>query len=739
MFDEPVRRARIWLSTLVLIAACSPSDPLEELRAIQETQGDFSATLEPLHRLIEERPDDPEVQYRYGLALLATRQPALALWPLQRAVESPEWKSRANLALASAHSLAGSYDKAIEVIDRELERDPENVPALLLRANARIQSRRDYESALADAERILELDPENKDALAPRAVALLALDRVDEAEAAIEELDSLHRDDALGLHDSPGYCTARAKFAEEKGDAALAEQRYDACLERFPADGPLMQQAMDFFDRSRRVERATEILRAAIAAMPEARDYRLALAGRLRAQNKAGEAEQVLRDGTQHPNPQVAAEAWAALARFSIEGGEYDEGVAAFHEARRLAGSDDLLLFASADALVIAGRSDEALELAEKISVAAYQNLIRGRVALARGEAAEALSHFDEGIRLWPDNPFARYYAAVAAERVGNFERAIEDYRYAMRIDARATDAYLRLARLQEAAGRLELALSALRFMPGGRPSEDDAAVLEMRVLARLGRGASASPQLLQRLAAPANRAAAAVALAAGVRERAGAEAAAKAIRDVKGLDLDDPANAEALAALVEHLAASGRAAAALAQVERALAGHAQVAVFHALRGRALALRGGAADQARAAFERALALDPKQRVALLGLAGIESARGAPAAALAHYERALALDPDDPQSARGLAAALVALQRSSEAEERLGALLRESPYDAGAAVALAKLRIARGAVDERTRELARRAVFFGGGADAKRLLEQVEPPDPTDPNPPRDTG
>ena len=151
----------------------------------------------------------------------------------------------------------GSHDEAIEVIDRELERNPDDVASLQLRANARIQSRRDYEAALADAERILELDPENEDALAPRAVALLALDRVDEAEAAIDELDSLHRDDALGLHDSPGYCTARAKFAEEKGDAALAEQRYDACLEQLSRRRSAAA-AGDGFLRPQRARRARD-------------------------------------------------------------------------------------------------------------------------------------------------------------------------------------------------------------------------------------------------------------------------------------------------------------------------------------------------------------------------------------------------------------------------------------------------------------------------------------------------
>lgn len=722
MLDAP--HARAWLSVLIaIVTACSRSDPLESVRAAQDAGRDYATTVEPLRKLVEQNPRDPEVQYRYGLALLATHQPALALWPLRRAAESADWAAKADLALGSAYGLTGSYDQAIEVLTREIERDPRNVKALVMRASTRVLSKRDYEGALADADRILDIDPDNVSALPTRAVALLALGRVDEATVAIDQLDSLYRDDSLGLHGSAGYCTALAKFAEEKGDAELAEKRYGECLAQFPSDAGLLQQAMDFFDHRNKVERSTEILRAALAAVPESQNFRLALATRLRAQKKADEAERVLREGTAHPDPMVAAESWAGLARFLVDSGRYDEGVAAYQEVRRLAGSDDRLLFATADALVIAGRSDQALEIAKQITSPAYQGLIRGRAALSRGDAAEALRQFDEGIRLWPDNPIARYYAALAAEQLGDFERAVENYRYAMRIDARATDAYLRLAHLQEAAGRPELALAALSFMPGGRPREDEAALLEMRVRARLGLAASARPMVLQELGAPERRAAAAAALAAGVRERAGAEAAVKALRRIDGLDLDDPSHAEALAALVEHLCASGRAAAAVAAVDHALAAHPDAAVFHALRGRALVLRGDGA-KARAAFERALALDPEQRVALRGLAAMESA-SSPEAALPLYERALAVDPDDAESARGVAAALAVQGRSREAEDRLAALLLEHPYDSGAALALARLRIARGALDERTRELAHRAVLFGGGDDAKRLVEQVD--------------
>ena len=65
-----------------------------------------------------------------------------------------------------------------------------------------------------------------------------------------------------------------------------------------------------------------------------------------------------------------------------------------------------------------------------------------------------------------------------------------------------------------------------------------------------------------------------------------------------------------------------------------------------------------------------------------------------------------------------------LGRPADAETKLDGLLREQPCDGEAARSLAELRLARGSDDERTQDLARRAVAFGGGAEAKALLERA---------------
>lgn len=691
---------------------------------MQDVEGDFAGSVEPLRRMIEKHPDSPELDFRYGMALVQTGSPSLAIWPLKRAMDGAGWLKKAGLPLVELLLASGAYGEAIEICDKILLAEPDDVPTLISRANARLLSRRDYEGSLADADRALQLDPENHAALTPRTVALLALNRIDDAAKAIDQLEALYRDDSLGLHGNAGLCVARATFAKEKGEQKLAEERFEGCLKDFPEEPVAISAAIGFFDSIDRVERANEVLAQALERTPGSYEIRSTLALRLAGQKKEADAEALLRKGTESTAGLEAAEAWGGLAAFLLDRGRNDEAVAAFEKARSLDTTQSpQLALAYADALVLVKRYDDALAVADTMTIPAHQAMVRARVALARGDSAEALKLFENGMRLWPNNAVARYYAGVAAEQSGEFKRAIEHYRYAMRIDSEETDAYLRLARLQVAAGHDRAALDVLEFAPGGRPDELAAALLHTRLLARQGKAKEAPGYVRGLLGQPANRGAAVAATGQGIRDRNGPKAALEAMRAAK-IDLKDPGNVAALAEIAEDLAATGKASEAVALAEASARAHPDAADFHAVLGRALVLSHAPAGRAHAEFERALELDAKNARALLGLARLEAGAGDPDQALALFDRAIAADPDSPVAAREAAALLVSLKRPGDAEAKLDELLRDQPSDGEAARSLAELRLERGANDERTHELAHRAVQFGGGAEAKALLERV---------------
>ena len=709
----------------VALEGCGPSDPVAAARDLQ-TQGRFEESLEPLRELVEARPDDPEVHYLYGLALARTQQAGLAQFALRKAMESPGWLVPAGLALATVELASANAEAAVEAITRVLAADPDHLEALVLRARAQASSRQQYDRVLADADRVLELDPGNIEGLMLRAVSLLGLERIDEAEAVIAELERNARDAELDAALADRYCAMRAVFLTEKGDAEGAERVFGECLAVAPASAEVTQEAILFFDAQGRPERVIEILRTALEEVP-AGAYRRLLAERLRAAGDSAEAERVLREGTELDNPGLVLEAWVDLANFFNAVEDHAQAASALERAVELRGGrDQELLLHYADSLVMARRFDEAREIARDLDLDVHRQIIEGRAALEQGRPEEALERFGEALPQWPNNAVLRYYAALAAERAGRFERAISEYRYSIRADKQATDARLRLARLHAAAGDANAALAVLHHEIGDRgPGVLEADLLGVRLVARHGTMSDANQLVASIVASHAALGAAVAAAAEGTRDRAGPEEAVLIIRGAQGLDLTDPANAPALRALVGFLGEADRPSAALAAADAAAAKHPDEAAFHEIRGAALAASGAPIEEVRSAYERALELDPRSAGSLEALGRLAAEASDATAALALYARAAEVDPDSTAALRASTELLVGLGRSSEAEGQLEEALERDPYDGGVAGQLLELRLERDDLDlDRALALARQAVRFGGRPAAYALLARV---------------
>jgi tetratricopeptide (TPR) repeat protein len=470
------------------LPGCRAGDPIAQARDLHSA-GRFADSLPLLQAQLAERPGDPELQYLYGYALVQTGQLTVAQFALREAMRSPEWLVPAATELATTQILTDNAEGAVEAATRILEVEPENMDGLLLRARAHALTRNSYEKALADADRAIQLDPGQVEALTLRVVTLLGLERADEAEKALAELDTIARDAELEPAEAARFCAMRATFAKEKRELDEAERLFDACLERHPADFLVVKEAVEFFDKRGRPERSEEILRAGLAEWPTATIFRRALAERQRERGATADAERTLREGTEIENPVLAVESWIDLGNYFHGVGDDAGAAEALGRALAIHGRQDpQLVFDYADALVMAGRYDDALELARGMEVRPHRDLVEGRVALEQNRPAEALERFASALRLWPDNHVARYYAALAAERTGDFDRAIAEYRYSIRSDASGTDARERLARLYEAEGAFDLALAVLNHDLRHNPPGPDTELLGARILARSGR-----------------------------------------------------------------------------------------------------------------------------------------------------------------------------------------------------------------------------------------------------------
>jgi tetratricopeptide (TPR) repeat protein len=721
-----IRVGLVALLVCILSPACGSLPSLEEIKR-QQDAGLFEESITPLRRMLREEGGnrDPEILFLYGRALSMTGQPTLALWALLRAMEDPEFETRAALETAAGGLRSYNYSLAIDGATRAIESDPENQVGYEIRAMGLIQSRQDYERALEDADRALEIDPQSSAGLVARAVSLLGLERIEEAAEAIEIAGEHFASVDLGLGQDAGkYCAVRGKFALEKGEPERAEEIFLDCLDRYPSHELLVGEMVSLLDEKGDIERSNEILSTALADNPRNRALRIALVRRLDKIGQVEEAAALLEEATEFDQPALAAQSLWDLAGFQLAHGQLDEGLASYARTVELRGDrDPALLFSYGDALVVAGRFDEALALTERMTSEPHRKMIEGRVYFEQGDYLRALEHFEAGLLLWPNNAIVRYMVAISAEELGDFPRAIDAFRYSMRDGAAETDARLRLAQLFFAEENYGQALAVLRHDYEKTPPSFHEALLEVKLMERLGQTQGAVPAHLSRFSSSMEfRTRASLIFIEGALHRAGSAAAAEMILSSASLDFTQPENLPILEQLVIHLLDSDQEEKARAEADKALEASPLLGGLHGIQG-LLHARQGNSEASHAAFERALELDPEEVLALEDRARRHVRAGRVDEAVAIFERLVSLRPGEVSPLFEASRVLREEGRDEESDSYLRRLLGESPYHGPAALGLARS-LANEGRKEGALVLARRAARFGGGDDARSFLVEL---------------
>ena len=681
----PASRPRARLAALALALALPAAgcggdveSRMAEVRALQDV-GQFNASIDELREVLAVSPDLPEATYRLGVALVQTGEPSRAVWALEKAAETPEYTVPASLLLASAHFGSGNYEATVKAADRVLEKDPDRTVALQLRAKGNLGAGRPQEAA-TDAQRLLEIAPDDYGAHVLWATVLVDLGRLDEAKDAHDKIKQMGLDSgdpAVG----PRACLAPALFArDQQQDMKRAEELYDDCVERFPTNAFVTSEATKFYDQIREPAKATDVIRRAVEQAPENLSLRSNLADRLRREGDAEGAEKVLREAAESFK---SAGAWNLLASFYRTQGRSEPALEALEKVAELSGGgDDQVRFTQADILIDLGQLDRAEEIAGKLQEPTYARLLRGRILLARGDARGALEQFDQGIRAWPNNAGARFLAGQAAMQLGDFDRAVSELREAVRVDNSATEAAHLLLRLHYGRGEYQEAVRFGKVAARRRGARlDDIFVVGARAYTELGAWTDARATV-ESLAQVKGQEKAAVLELARVEERATGPAKAAAVIAESGIDLRDPANADALDLLSGYLVAAGKEVDALARVDAALAAHPDAAELHRIRA-GLLLRAGKDADAKAAYPRASELDPKLASAAAGLATLAAKGGDIAGAVERFDAAAQLAPDVSSYAYSAAQLTLSEGRTDDAEKRLREIVKRDAGHAGA--------------------------------------------------------
>ena len=593
-----------------------------------------------------------------GQALLTSRDYVKARIEFRNAVQIDPNDAAARTLLGEAAEGLGNYEEAVGNYRKALDLDPKQE-----RARARLGRMMVFggvpDQALELIEPGLASNPTSADLLSVRGTV-----RMQQG-----DLDTARKDAEAALAAKPNHSDATALLAsvlwrEQQRDEALA--LLDRTIVASPDDAMLRQIYAQLLLTSGKPQLAEEQLREVVRLEPENQDHRYRLAQLYVAQKKPQLAITVLRDAVKATPDDV--EAKLALANLIAAQGSFAN---AEQELRRYVDAspkDFDLRLGLGRFYETNGRPKEAegvyravLEDAGDKPAAMVARTRLASLMIRSGRAAQAAKLLDEVLAKSPSNADALVMRAQLALLRNDTETAIADMRTALRDQPTNVLLAAQLAQAYIRAGNLELAEQTLRQVVQANPTDARARLALAQFLLNKGEGDKARPVLEQLVA-------------------------------------DDPNNSEALEGLarlrllVNDPAAALQAATTLQTLQPGsatgffLAGVAQQAQANV-------------DEARKSYEQALAVDPRSLEALMALARLDLAAGAPAQALARYTAAVKAQPAAPLPYRGQAVAYVAMGDTDRAIEALKVGLEPTRYDAELTVDLANLYERRGRHDD----------------------------------------
>jgi predicted Zn-dependent protease len=714
--------------------ACSDPDRLASAEAALQS-GRTAEALETLKELLKSSPDDPDANRLYGIALMKSGRPELAVWSLQKAYDLTHQDAGTGLWLARALQGSGDVYDAVVVADEVLEKDPELIEARAVRATANLAAMR-REEALEDLDWLIELEPDSIEYRLDRVAALIGLRRLDEAEASIAEVQALadeRADNGSGGTSINGarvdregvqLCLLASVFAQERGNVEEAESSFNACLERYPHDYSLLAQASPLLDQLGKASQVNDFIAAAAQAEPGSAQHQSLWSARLLALGRADEAEQVLIDLAEENETPQALNALLQLYSQSKQYAKTIETIRRIIRSQAEHGVEPLpmQLFIIADLLIENGELEQAREENQALEPP-LSDFIEGKVLMKLGQNDQALKVLGRGLMGWPDNAVGRFLAGQAAEQVGDFERAEEEYQAGVRAGPGLSPSAVALAQLYVALGQTQRAVVPLNLYLNESAGDLEAMQLRMRLAAEFGED-DVFNSILKRLGQrKATQGYAAARYADHMAKSAGPRQAADSLNALK-IDFGDKANAEAVLAWATHMADAEALQLGLDRIEDELLRAGDAGHLYEAKALLLNRSGAPAAMELKAAKEATRGDQGRPEARLALARAHARAGDRAEALRIHRIAAESEEGGEDERWALYEFLVAggEGRSLGARTQLEAILAAEPKHGRAALALSALMLEEGSDDlDRTLDLARRARRFEPGPSSSAVL------------------
>jgi tetratricopeptide (TPR) repeat protein len=307
------------------------------------------------------------------------------------------------------------------------------VEAEVLRIRGLIE-RNEFAAALAACEALARKVPENRDVLYMMAVSLRRLDRIPEALATLELLES-HHPGFSRLYQERGHCFVAARDAPQAIDAFLKAVNINPAL---PASWRTLQTLFRMTGQTENAEKAASHV-ATLAELPG----EVVTATALFSDGEMAPAEAIIRAYLlKHGNH---VEAMRLLARIGLQQDVLDD-------------AETLL--------------EAVLQLAPDYRAARYDYAM---ALLRRHKQTEAIAELGKLLQLDPGNRTYRTSYATALVGLGDHEQALALYRELLKDAPLASDLHLSIAHSLKTLGRQPEAIESYRAAAASRPSFGDA------------------------------------------------------------------------------------------------------------------------------------------------------------------------------------------------------------------------------------------------------------------------
>ncbi len=565
-----------------------------------------------------------------------------------------------------------------------------------------------YRAAYIEAKKVLQHDSRNGEAWVLLGRASLMLGNPKDA---LNELQNAQKNGA-----------PEASWAVPMGEALLVTRQYDELLKTLSPDQPFEPRVKarvqvlrgDAQRGLKQYDQARQSYQAALKLEPK---DPLALVGlaRLAAQARDQDAasrylQQAIAAAPENP------QAWAAKGDLAFDSRDFATAesdyrkVLDFKNPGWLPQERYYTLARLAAAQAEQNQLDQALASIETLEKMApeqpYPHYLHAVVLYKQGHLDDAVSQLQQVLKVAPDNAQAQMLLGAVNYAQGNYGQAEMYLGNVLGIEPGNTDARKLLALAFFREGRSEQALATLRpAVPGTASDAELLALLQREAAAGAGTPQAKAPEAGSAGNSPFARAG--EALASGN--------AAEAISLLQQMPAGDAASeAQRNRMLVMAYVNGKRPDEAVRTAAAYVAKHPDDSAAHLLHGTAL-VADGKLTEARAEYEQALKLDPKNLAALLSLGSLDSMEGHYGEAAGRYQTVLKQDPHN-------AAAMSELGRLAAARgDKAGAIkwfrqaIAAAPKFATPYVGLVVLYSESGQFDEAT--------------GIARQLAQIEPGNP----------